>query len=461
MMGFIRVAWRNYSRNLRRYRVLLAALVMISLVLTVVLATVLGLQASVREKASRYFGGSLVVLGHSGDGTSVIEDPDAVEGAVRELASLGFTVEAVSRRSTFYAQSDIELFFAGYSIRQRKLLGVEWDRERLAFSRLDFADGGVPGVPGRPEVPGVRELPEGPLELGATAIPPDRAVLISTATAEALGIAVGDELVASIRSDRGRKNTADFIVAGIFSESSFFGYTAYLERRALNRLREAPEDNVNEIGVYLAGHGDSREGAAAAALTGELEARGFPTFPVITVRDVYSGIGGQKRDGRTYGVVTLSAQLAEITDLLTAITIIAGAVAALFLGIVTVGVGNTWTMVVWERTREIGTLRALGMQRLRTVTLFLLESVFLGLSGVVVGVGLGLAVLYVVRRAVVFAPNAFTTLFLTQGRLVWTFPLWGFLLITASALLAGFVGAGGAAIRAGRVNPVEALRQEK
>ena len=89
MMGFIRVAWRNYSRNLRRYRVLLAALVMISLVLTVVLATVLGLQASVREKASRYFGGSLVVLGHSGDGTSVIEDPDAVEGAVRGQVTVG------------------------------------------------------------------------------------------------------------------------------------------------------------------------------------------------------------------------------------------------------------------------------------------------------------------------------------------------------------------------------------
>ena len=133
----------------------------------------------------------------------------------------------------------------------------------------------------------------------------------------------------------------------------------------------------------------------------------------------------------------------------------------LFLGIVTVGVSNTWTMVVWERTREIGTLRALGMQRTGTVGLFLLEALFLGLGGVILGGGLGVALLAGIQRWIRFEPNAFTTLFLTQGRLAWTLPGWGLLGIAGLAVGASLFGALRAAVRAGAVNPVEALRHEQ
>jgi predicted lysophospholipase L1 biosynthesis ABC-type transport system permease subunit len=55
--GLVTAAWRNFIRNLRRYRVLLVALVLIVMALTAVLGTILGLQGAVREKASRYFAG--------------------------------------------------------------------------------------------------------------------------------------------------------------------------------------------------------------------------------------------------------------------------------------------------------------------------------------------------------------------------------------------------------------------
>jgi putative ABC transport system permease protein len=340
-----------------------------------------------------------------------------------------------SRRSTYYNLESIELFFAGYYTRQRRIVGVEWELERPVLSQFDFASGGVP-------------------ERGD-----EGAVLISTATARELGIAVGDNLLVSIRSDRGRSNTAEFIVAGIYIESSFFGYTTYLHRHALNRLREAPEGTVNEIGVYLRDAAD--EASAAAALTAALGEEGLPTFGVMTDRDAYSAEASRRRSTREYGVVSLGAQLSEISDLLGAITIIAGAIMVLFLGIVTVGVSNTWTMVVWERTREIGTLRALGMQRTGTAALFLLEALFLGAGGVTLGFGLGIGLLAGVERWVAFEPNAFTTLFLTQSRLAWDVPGWGAAAIAGLAIGASLFGALRAAVRAGRVNPVEALRHEK
>ena len=451
-------AWRNFVRNLRRYRVLLAALVLSVMALTAVLGTMLGLQQAVREKASRYFAGDLVVLGFQGSGSSVIPDPAAVEAAVRAVGESeggaeaqaesaagdpranpprdGFPLRAWSRRSTYYDLRSIELFFAGYYTRQRRMVGVEWSLERPVLRDFDFVAGGVP-------------------EDGDEA-----AILISTATARDLGIAVGDALVVSIRSDRGRVNTQDFRVAGIYSEASFFGYTAYVHRRALNRLREAPPERVNEIGVYLANPGRD-EAAAAQSLVAALAAEGLPVFGVMTEREAYRVEASRGRDQLEYGVVTLAAQLAEITDLLGAITIIAGAIMVLFLGIVTVGVSNTWTMVVWERTREIGTLRALGMQRSGTLALFLLEALFLGVAGVILGGGLGLGVLAGVERWIEFEPNAFTTLFLTRGRLAWELPAWGFGGIAALAVAASVFGALRAALRAARVNPVEALRHEK
>ena len=433
MSGLLYTAWRNFLRNLKRYRVLLLALILITAVLTMVLAVILGMREGLYEKASRYFAGNLVVMGYRGTGDSLIEQPEQVMEAVQALQSSEFDLRTVARRSTYYDLQNIELFFSGYYLKQRRMVGVEWELERPVLANFNFIAGGVPQ--------------DGD----------ESAVLISSATAEQLRIGVGDQLVVSIRSDRGRTNTAELIVRGIFAESSFFGYQTYVQRRTLNRLREAPEERVNEIGVYLENPIES-EDRAAAALAAELQQR-LPAFGVMQTREAYESAARAKREQREYGVVTVGAQLAEIEDLLGAITLIAGVVILMFLGIVVVGVGNTFTMIVWERTREIGTLRALGMQRPRAVVSFLIEAAFLGLAGAAIGLLAGTGLLQLVRQVYEFPPNMVTTLFLTKGRLVWILPLRGILAITALMLAASLLGSLRAAVRAGKLRPVEALQR--
>jgi ABC-type antimicrobial peptide transport system permease subunit len=46
--------------------------------------------------------------------------------------------------------------------------------------------------------------------------------------------------------------------------------------------------------------------------------------------------------------------------------------------VIVIGITNTMTIAVRERTREIGTLRAIGMQRGRVLLMFLIEAVLLG-----------------------------------------------------------------------------------
>ena len=435
MIYLIFTAMRNFFRNKKRYRVLLMALVVITAVLTIVLGVVLGMRTALYEKASRYFAGNIVVMGYRGNGSSLIENPEEVVQSILQLESRGIPVLGFSRRSTYYDLNNIELFFSGYYIKQRRMVGVEWDLERPVLNGFNFIEGSVP-------VSGDED-----------------AVLISSATAEALQISVGDELLVSIRSDRGRINTVGLVVSGVFSESSFFGYQTYVHRHTLNRLREAPPDRINEIGVYLR-NPISIEAEAAILLTRELK-KVLPVFSVMETRKVYEEQAGKKRDNLEYGVVSVSAQLEEIRDLIQAITIITGVVIIMFLGIVMVGVGNTFTMIVWERTREIGTLRALGMQRIRIILSFLIESVFLGFAGVILGMFLGIGILELIRTFVSFPPNMVTTLFLTQGRLYWFLPLRGILLIVVLVGGASILGSLQASLRAGRLSPVEALRRGK
>jgi putative ABC transport system permease protein len=51
-------------------------------------------------------------------------------------------------------------------------------------------------------------------------------------------------------------------------------------------------------------------------------------------------------------------------------------------------------MSVFERTREVGTMRAIGSRRSRVVALFLLEGLFLGLAGALGGALLGAALVH-------------------------------------------------------------------
>ncbi|MFP4644821.1 MAG: ABC transporter permease [Spirochaetales bacterium] len=432
MTKLLFLAWRNFSRHLSRYRVLLTALILVVAALIVVLGAVYGMRETLREKASRYFAGDIVVFGYMDGSTSRIEDPALVDDLI-DNASLN--ERARSRRSTYYSETEANLFHGGYYTQQRRFLGVEWDLERPMLERFDFVSGGVPEA-------GDRE-----------------GILISTAAAESLQASVGDSVLVSTSTDRGQANTIEATVRGVYREATFFGYTSYLQRETLNRLLGRPEEQVNEIGVYLDGAGES-ELAAARRVNREL-ARELPTFPVIRDREANSDERAAERDERHYGTITLGAQLAEINDLLEALTIIAAVIIVMFLLLVIIGVSNTFSMIIYERTREIGTLRAMGMQRARTVSLFLLESLYLGLSGAAFGSVIGVGLLELAATLLDFsgAPG-FASLFLVAGQLRWSIPPEAFLALALLSVGASVVGCFRAALRAGRTSPVDALRHE-
>lgn len=428
------LAGRNFLRHRDRYRLLLGAIILVTAILVVIIGTVLGMNRALRSKASRYFAGDVAVLGLDGTGESLIEDSEIVRDILEQVNRLPrMGVSGRSERSTYYDSTGATIFFSGYSIPQRRVVGVDWELEREVLSTFHFVQGGVPP-------------------------PGDRAgILVSTAVAGMLHVRTGDEVILSVRARRGRTDTATLVVRGIYGEASFFGYTAYVERRTLNRLKGVPEDRINEMGVYLA-RGDRDEERVALEITERLAAAGVPVFPVIRERDHYSGAAWSSRSERQYGTVTLSAQLQEVQDLLQAVAIIGGIVIVLFLGMVAVGVNNTWSMIVRERTTEIGTVRALGMQRERVVRLFLVESLYLGITGGIVGIMTGVAILEAVRHGWYAGSAGWAALFLVQGRLSWHVTPGAIAGVLALVVVSAVAGCTRAAARSGRIPPAEAMR---
>ncbi len=126
----------------------------------------------------------------------------------------------------------------------------------------------------------------------------------------------------------------------------------------------------------------------------------------------------------------------------------------LFLGLFAVLVGglgmmNTTLMSVFERTREIGLLRAVGWRRRRIVVMIWGESLVLALVGGVVGIGLGVGLTMLAR----LSPSVDTLL-----RGVFTPTM--FVEAIGIALLLGTVGGLYPAWRASQLTPIDAMRYD-
>jgi ABC-type lipoprotein release transport system permease subunit len=122
-----------------------------------------------------------------------------------------------------------------------------------------------------------------------------------------------------------------------------------------------------------------------------------------------------------------------------------------FLAILIGGVGvlNTMLMSVFERTREIGVLRAVGWRRRRVLGLILKEALLLGLLGGSVGILIAFSLVKLLQA---------TPMIGTMLDATWEIDI--FLRAIAIALLLGVVGGIYPAFRATRLQPVEALRYE-
>jgi putative ABC transport system permease protein len=133
-----------------------------------------------------------------------------------------------------------------------------------------------------------------------------------------------------------------------------------------------------------------------------------------------------------------------------------GFIKIIVMVIVVLGIANTMMMAVMERTTEIGTVRALGNTRREIISLFLIESAYLGIIGGVLGIAIGILAAKGITAANIQmpAPPGSTRGFPINITIVYRFLVEAMILGILASVLSSIYPA----LKAARLKIIDALR---
>jgi len=256
-------------------------------------------------------------------------------------------------------------------------------------------------------------------------------VLIGKGLADAMGVKVGDRItmVGSSQHEQMRQRTMTIVGIydlGLADMEKQDVYISLLEAQTLYGV-----NGSTEVAIFL-----SKLGQESSVIN--------------TMKPVLPG----------YEIESFQANYPDLASTINTKTGVMNFFSVIIIAIAGIGILNLLLMAVYERTREIGVLGAMGLKPRQISLLFILEGTMIGLVGAAAGVILGLAINgYLMKVGLDFGDlsNVASYMALVQSRI---YPTWGIerlpmrvSMIVIIAALAALIPA----TEAGRREPAEAL----
>jgi ABC-type lipoprotein release transport system permease subunit len=426
----LRIAARNLTSHTRRNLFLGGALAAVTGLLVLLGALTSGMEAAMTESATTLLTGHVNVGGFFKITTSstaplVSEYPRVLAEVERRVPEIDYlTVRGRGWAKAVSESTSMDLVLAG----------VDVSREP-AFRR-------------------VLRISEGKLEdLGQP-----NTMLLFEGQAERLKVRVNDVITLSAPTDRGVNNTADVRVAAIAKNVGLLSaFSAFIQGDTLRQLYGLNAATTGAIHLYLDRPGDAP--AVAARLREALAAAGWRVMepdPQPYWMKLMQTVPSEDWTGQKLDVTTADDEMGQFKQFILALRVVTSLLVVILMAVVVIGILNTLAIAIRERTREIGTLRAIGMQRGKVRWLILLETALLALAGTAAGALVAVGVALGLNAAANALPEA-VQVFLAQERLT-------FLLLPRSILqdvlfLAAVTVAASwfPARRAARLRPVTAM----
>ncbi len=325
------LAAKNLRTHFRRH-IFIAVILSFSFAVIMTATTVTtGMEGSVFRAAENHYGGDVFIYGY--------EQPIArvrpVDAMLRLLAPLHLEYRKISLRTLSYG--DAILHFAGRTMRQKYVFGLDWRSEKNDFRDQLFADDVFPETLG------------------------DDGIIISAPIASQLHVRRGDDVILEVSTKDGQKNTGTFIVRGIIDDKSVFGYfKCYVDRKRLNSLIGFDPGDCSWIGFYFDAHDPGTLAKKASAVYAGLK-DDYPMSPPASTREEFAAEFRRPFTGLHYPVFTLFAYISQVSDLLTAVEIVTYFLFITMLVIAVASMSVSTRLMLHERAREIGTLRVMGL----------------------------------------------------------------------------------------------------
>ena len=196
----------------------------------------------------------------------------------------------------------------------------------------------------------------------------------------------------------------------------------------------------------------------SAADQGSAASGGY-TSVMLRLRDSDAGtVKGIRNEVASLGYHSdyIGDTVTQVSDLFTIFIIILGAFGLIALVVAILGSINTLTVNLLEKTREVGFMKALGVQRRDIKKIFITESLLLSICGCVFGLALAYALSEIVTKVLYRMAGPGYPAGIHFFAFSWQLLGSSFVIMLVIGWLTGTVPAG----RAARINPLEALRYE-
>ena len=231
-------------------------------------------------------------------------------------------------------------------------------------------------------------------------------IMIFQEQAKKLEVKVGDNLVLSSQTPRGTSNTVDLRVVAIAQDSGFMSaWNVYIPDESLRGLYQLNADATGALQIYLKDirripqdmEALRKAYADAGYVLMDREAKPF--------WEKFDSVNREDWTGQKLDLTTWEEEMSFIRWAVTGIDGLMLILISVLLVIIAVGIMNSLWIAIRERTREIGTLRAIGMQRPRVLAMFVIEAFTLGTLGAAAGVLMGLAAAKILNAAELPVPH--------------------------------------------------------
>ncbi|MSP91406.1 MAG: ABC transporter permease [Myxococcales bacterium] len=285
--------------------------------------------------------------------------------------------------------------------------------------------------------------------------------VIFQSTAKRLEVKVGDTVTLSAPTFRGVNNTVDVKIVAIGGDLGMFsGFNVYVPEATIRELYQLDPLTVGAIQLYV--NEPDRAEEIAATLRADIEKAGWRVLPPVS-QPFWRKFDTVKREdwtGQKIDVTTWTDEMQFMKWTLATVGTLITIIVGVLLVIISVGMMNALSMAIRERTREIGTLRAIGMQRGGILGLFVLEAALLGLGATIVGVVLAIGTAALVNGIGVGVGEDFQMFVMRET--LWLEMDGGTVALSVGVIAAATIVASlGPAWRASRLPPVVAMQSAK